>query len=217
MVEDQQAEGGDADPVQVQPPLVDTVQTQSLLTANGLASLVSATGESPVSFVIGFHHNRAAQVTGLEWIDGADDDSATTFESLLVETSTIGPIGPWTALGEFALERNGDRAAITFDEPAWARFVRVTGVAPAISGGDEATPAVEPPEFALPDRVIIRERPIDDDYRSILGEWGGEAPEAIYETLVPPASVTLDDDAGNDAGTAILLDPGWARTDAAAA
>lgn len=202
--------------VQVQPPLADATQTQSVLVADGIVQMVPTDGESPVSWVVGFHHNRAAQVTGIEWIDAPEDESTTRFDTILVEASTSSPIGLWTALGEFPLERDAEgRATVDFDEPAWARFIRITGIPPAVPGGDAATPAAEPPDLVLPDQVIVRERAVDDDYRSIVGEWGTDSPRAIHESLVAPDAVTLDDDAGDDEHTATLLAPGSPHTDSA--
>ncbi len=202
--------------VNVQPPLTDQTQTQLLLTNDGVRQTVEADPDIATSWTIGFHHNRTAQVTGLEWIDPPGSEPETRFETILIEISNGSPIGPWTALGEFPLERDGDRVAIGFDAPTWARFVRVTGVQPAGQAADTATPVADAPALELPDQIVVRELPIDGDDRSILGEWGTGSPNAIYETLVAPDAVTLDDDAGNDLETATLLPPGSTRTDSAA-
>lgn len=197
------------------PPLADPTQMQSLLLADAIAPAVPV-GDGPVSWTVGFHHDRAAHITGLEWIDGPDDGTALRFDTVLVEASTGSPIGPWTAVGEYALERDGDRATIALDGPTWVRFVRITGVVPPVAGDGAATPEGDPTTYLLPDQVSIYERPADDEYRSILGEWGTDTPDAIYETLVAPETIALDVDAGNSREAVTPLEPGEAHSDSAA-
>ncbi|MDQ3544863.1 MAG: VWA domain-containing protein, partial [Actinomycetota bacterium] len=52
-------------------------------------------------------------------------------------------------------------------------------------------------------------------YRSILGEWGHDRREAIYEHLAPAEPITLDPDAGNDADAATPLALASSVTDTA--
>jgi len=206
--------------VNVQPPLADQTQTQLLLTSDGARQTIQTSADSPTSWVIGFHHNRAAQVTGLEWIDPGGGEPETRFDSITIETSIGSPIGPWTSLGDFPLDRDGNgRASVEFEEPAWTRFIRITGVEPERATAETGTPTVDlldPPDRELPEQIIVHERPIDGEYRSILGEWGTDNPSAIYESLVEPAGVTLDDDAGNERESATSLPFGTIHTDSAA-
>jgi len=67
----------------------------------------------------------------------------------------------------------------------------------------------------MPGPIRIIERGQDDEYRSILGEWGHYRSEAIYERLVPPEAVTLDADAGDGAAGATVLPLGRRVTDSA--
>ncbi|MDQ3653830.1 MAG: VWA domain-containing protein, partial [Chloroflexota bacterium] len=203
--------------VNVQPPLADQTQTQLLLTSDGVRQTIQISADSPTSWVIGFHHNRAAQIAGLEWIDPAGSEPETRFATITIETSTGSPIGPWTALGDFPLERDGSgRASAEFDEPVWARFIRITGVEPASTTADTGTPVAEELVRELPEQITVHERPVDGDYRSILSEWGTDNPRAIYELLVEPTGVNLDDDAGNDRETSTLLPANTIHTDSAA-
>ena len=166
--------------------------------------------EGQVSWVIGFHQDRAAQLASLTWVDPPDTDPAAQFSSVTVEVSADGPTGPWLPAGTWTLDRAGGAPApFPFAEPTWARFVRVTVSAPS-SAPDPAAVAWE-----LPDAIRVFEQPADDTYRSILGEWGHYRREAIYEQLLPPTEVDLDPDAGNDADAATVLPLGDAVTDTA--
>ena len=51
----------------------------------------------------------------------------------------------------------------------------------------------------LPGTIRVIEQPTDDEYRSILGEWGQADPRAIFELLEPPTMPTTSD-GGDDAG-----------------
>ena len=166
---------------------------------------------SPVSLTIGFHHNRAAQVTAITWRDPPDSDPAGRFDTVTVEVSTESPIGPWTPLGEFRIDRDASGAAtLQLESPTWARFVRIGGVVP--ESGDDVSSV----NWELPDVVGVIEAPVAEDYRSILGEWGTYSAEATYERQVAPEPIELDGDAGNDAGSATLLQPGSGITNSAA-
>jgi hypothetical protein len=203
--------------VNVQPPLADEAQTQLLLVDDETRQTVETSADTRASWVIGFHHNRAAQVTSLEWIDPPGSEAETRFDSITIETSLGSPIGPWTSLGEYTLDRDANgRASIELDAPTWARFIRITGVGPRGDTGAPATPVIDQPVWELPGQVIVHERAIDEEYRSILGEWGTNSPSAIYETLVAPADISLDEDAGNDRESATELPAGEVHTDSAA-
>jgi Mg-chelatase subunit ChlD len=128
--------------------------------------------------VIGFADDRAAQVTGLRWDDPVGSDPAYRFETVGLFASIGSPLGPWTPLGTWELTRAADGSVAPFDlpEPVWARFIRLQAVGPAdISDYRE-----------LPGKVRVLERPTDDTYRSILGQWGQGSARGIHEVLVPP-------------------------------
>ena len=90
-------------------------------------------GGTPISWVTGFQDDRAAQVTGLQWVDPPGSDPAKRFPSVDVQVSVESPLGPWQDVGTWQLERaaDGSVAPFTFDPPTWARFIRLSGQVPA--------------------------------------------------------------------------------------
>ena len=147
-----------------------------------------AAGE-PLEYVIGFHHDRAAQIRRIDWIYGEVPESG-RFERVKVAVSTESPLGPWLPVGEIA---TGDPAAASFLElaaPVWARFVRLTSARPKDAGVQFEPRAIE-----------IWERPTDADYQSILAEWGNANRSAGYEReqgLPPRVTVTAADNTSRD-------------------
>jgi hypothetical protein len=150
-------------------------------------------------WVQAFHHNRAALIDGLEWIPHAGEEqgrSSQRLERVTVSVSIDGPLGPWTELGPWEPYA---QPQWTFAEPVWARFVRFE----SSDYGDSR------PTLPLPDRVAIYEHPEGERYRSVLGEWGHYARDAVYEWRFPPtfaASARGGDNASRE--TALLLAPG---------
>lgn len=156
-----------------------------------------------LEWVVGFWEDRAAHVTGFEWVDLSGSDPAARFDRVTVEASVDSPMGPWQSLGTWSLERAADGTVkpFTLPEPAWARFLR-------FSGGVSAT---EGAYRELPGTLRILERPTDGTYRSILGEWGHSSPAGIYELLVPPVRPTDpgdEPDAGDSPAEATPLAAG---------
>lgn len=153
-------------------------------------------------FVIGFADDRAAQVTGLRWADPAGSDPAARFTTVEVEAALDTPLGPWHSLGTWHLERATDGTVSPFElpEPAWARFIRLS------------TPG-SPDTFGYweqPASIGVLERPTDDVYRSIVGQWGQSSPRGIRELLEPRIAEAgvADVDVGDTAEAAAPLDEG---------
>ncbi len=136
-----------------------------------------------VRWVVGFQDDRAAQVTELEWVDPEASDPAMRFTDLAVEVSTDDALGPWVPVGEWQLERaaDGSVSPFVFAAPTWARFIRFTGQGPAEKG-----------YWEMPATLRVLERPVGDDYRSILGAWGRNDPVGVYEWLLPPDPSALE-------------------------
>ncbi len=139
--------------------------------------------------VIGFQDGRAAQVTELRWYDPEDSDEEQRLPSVAVEVSVDGPLGPWQRLGDWDLSRAADGRVTPFelDAPVWARYVHLW--APL----DEEARSVE-----APGRIEVLERPTDDDYRSVMGQWGDTSRQGPLEWLTTDEETTLV--AGPDAG-----------------
>lgn len=127
-------------------------------------------GQPLPEWVLGFHHNRAARVESLEWIDS---DREQNVNQLKLWVSTESPLGPWQELADWQLERDGGRALLQLAEPVWARFMRfqIQGESP------ESTTS-----FQLPLQLKVIEA---GDYPSILGEWGMDNRWSAYEHSNP--------------------------------
>jgi Mg-chelatase subunit ChlD len=124
--------------------------------------------------VIGFHHDRAAQITRLEWVDGKKLPRDQKIERVTVSVSNDSPIGPWQTIGDWTLSPKNLESVLDLKAPTWARFVKFS-----------VAPQNKPVTLALADAIRIWERPTQEGYRSILGEWGDASQAAIYEALHP--------------------------------
>jgi hypothetical protein len=117
-----------------------------------------------VTWVVAFRDGRAARVRSLGWEDPHATDPAMRLRAVDVAISEVGPDGPWESLGRWRLRRTRDGSVPPFaleDDP-WVRAIRFRGDIPT---GDRIS-------VELPTRLHAFERPPDDTYRSVLGEWG---------------------------------------------
>lgn len=141
----------------------------------------------PMEFVVGFHHDRAAQITRLEWKDSSESKEIARLGSVKLSVSLDSPVGPWLPIGDWTLPKDGGSNLFELDSPVWARFVRITA-----KGADEFK------WRAWPDTLQIWEQPTDGEYRSILTEWGHASQAAIYEALHPLGIEKPFEPAGHD-------------------
>jgi hypothetical protein len=155
-------------------PLISQRWDDALLLPDSADVGVRVNPGATLEWVIGFHHNRAAQIDGIEWVDVADPGSRTTLAEVEVAVSLDSPLGPWQPIADWQLD-GGTEKRLDFDAPVWARFVRFS-----TASVDERTTVM------APSVVRILERPADGTYRSILGEWGSDGHRAIFEELHPP-------------------------------
>ncbi len=154
---------------------------------DGTSSNVSVDGRrEAVTFVVGFHHGRAAQATRVEWT-AADEQRNTRAAAVTVSASLEGPLGPWTELGTWPVAPSGT-TTLDLDGPTWMRYLRFD------AHGHDTTERT----FYLPAHVRVFERPVDASYRSALGSWGYDAREASYEFHVGRAEVGVVDDPRDD-------------------
>lgn len=148
---------------------------------------LAADWDQPVEWVLGFYRNRAAQVTALTWRFSDERSSSNDVHGdIEVLAATAGPLGPWRSLGIWEIEPGPDGAVPPFRpaEPVWARYLRFV-----------ITPEAGTRRIDLADTIGVVERPVDDTYRSILGQWSSTTRDAIYEHLLPPQpAVTEADD-----------------------
>lgn len=164
-------------------------------------SLSVEAGAAPAEWVVGFHHDRAAQITALHWRNWAEGTPENRFHTVEIEVSTTSPVGPWLPLTTWTLDpTSAVTQTLTLDAPVWARFVRYTAQASA-----------DTTRYEYPDTLAIDERPLTDSYRSILAEWGGNQPVAIYEEMqaIHALGSQLDEvEPNNDKATAQPLASG---------
>ena len=176
-------------------PFVGSYGAAMLTPDDGRGSTVDLRDTGAFTFVVGFHENRAAQVTRIEWQEeaSAQGTPASMFPDVTVEVSLTGGAGPWAPVADWHLERDATGlATLDFSEPIWARYLRFT--AAATLGADGALGR----NYYPPDVLRVIERAPDTEYRSALGEWGANSPTAIFEYLNPPSVAQSADDGGND-------------------
>lgn len=130
----------------------------------------AADSDDTQDYVIGFHHNRTAQISRIEWVYADDVEASHRFDRVSIAASLESPVGPWQPLGEFALSDSEPLSTLELDAPAWARFIRLSA----------ARKPQAPPSWG-PDVIRIFERSTGDDYRSIVSEWGQASRRAYYE------------------------------------
>lgn len=154
-------------------------------------------------WVIGFHEDRAARITALEWETGDARDGQHAFPPLAVAVSRDGPLGPWEPVGRWAVDADAQGAQRwVLPAPIWARFLRFTAT----------VPAAEALRWTWPKALRVFEQPTDAEYRSVLAEWGQYSRAAIYEAGLPlPPPVTAAETTGNghDRASARPLPPDW--------
>ncbi len=165
-----------------QPP--NDALAMGMLSEDPTPWLVSVARNRPARFIVGFHDDRAAQVTELQWVDPPGSTPGTRPAHVALDVSVDSPTGPWRSTGTWSLDRaeDGSVAPFVLPVPTWARFIRLTPDAPTDADSS----------WEMPSTLRVMERPTDDQYRSVLGEWGMGSPLGIHELLVPP-TITVDD------------------------
>lgn len=156
-------------------PTISPRWDDAILQPESARNRVRVRAGKDLEWVVGFHHNRAARITGFEWLDSPGGNAAERIAAVEVSVSTDSPLGPWTPVASWTLA-GGSPKRLTLDAPVWARFVRY---ATASVGRDQ--------HLEAPGALRILEQPADAEYRSILGEWGATGDRAILEALQPIA------------------------------
>jgi Mg-chelatase subunit ChlD len=140
-----------------------------------------------VTWVLGFHHGRAAQLARLEWLPPTEGEASERFTEVTVSVGLDGPIGPWTPLGTWDVGGDAPRTW-TLDAPTWARYLRFDA-----RGHDPSQRRVY-----LPTQIGVIERTADATYRSALGAWGLGQRAATFEHAVGRPSTPVPDDLADD-------------------
>jgi len=153
-------------------PQVSVHWDQSLLRQEKAEGSVRLNVGQQLEFVVGFHHNRAAQISRLEWEKSSAPEHYSRFDQVQVAVSLESPHGPWKPLGTWDLTGSDVTAVMMLDQVEWARFVKFT------------TPSSDSRQtWVTPEQIKIWERPTESEYRSILTEWGYGSKAAILESL----------------------------------
>ena len=141
-------------------------------------------GETAIEFVIGFHNDRAARLSRLEWVP-PHTLGGPPLESVEVALSSESPVGPWLELGSWQV---GEQTTFELEGEPWARYVRLSARGlPERSG------------FTMPAAVRVIETPARNGYRTVVGEWGQGEKAAVYEALAGAAPrVALSENDDND-------------------
>jgi Mg-chelatase subunit ChlD len=138
---------------------------------------------NPNEWVVGFHHNRAAQVREIRWLRQVGSRVPNEFSQVDIAVSVASPLGPWQSVGPVKVDKAKEISSISFDKPVWARFVRFSSTDPDKAG-----------RWQLPGTLQILERPAGDGYRSMLGEWGHYEKNSVFEYLADERSATNSKD-----------------------
>jgi len=132
-------------------------------------------------WVVGFRHNRAAQISRLEWVQPAAERNTRTLSKVEVAVSTESPTGPWTPVGSWKINPKVlSSTTLDLTQPVWARFVRFSTTEPKKAGE----------YWRLAESIRIYERTADATYRSVVGEWGHYARPGIYERMTAAPAAT---------------------------
>ena len=171
----------------------------SVLTEKAEGRVVRVKKGEGLEWVVGFHHDRAAQIARLEWREPAKATPGERISAVSLSASLDSPAGPWKPIGQWTLPAGGGSAQFSFERPVWARFVKFSSAAADRAGSR-----------AAPETLHIWERPTGADYRSILGEWGYQG-QAIFEAQTDSEPEKTSRQAGNDSkAKAATLTPGQA-------
>lgn len=158
---------------------------------NGAVSsqMINLDHNGPNEWVVGFRHNRAAQISRLDWVQPAAERYSRLLSKVDVAVSTESPTGPWTPVGSWNMNvASGSTSTLDLTDPVWARFVRFST--------SEPRKATE--YWRLAESIRIYERAEDAKYRSVIAEWGHYARPAIYEHMVvAPSALATKETTGN--------------------
>ncbi len=153
---------------------------------------VPITGHT-VEVVFAMHQHRAARIEGMTWREDLEW-AGLPAESVRVSTGTRSPVGPWTEQAAWALERDDDGVAeLAFDEPVWARYLRLEIELP------EQGRTREERGWRLPLAIEAFEADRLDSRASILGYWGHYRGTGPFERQfdAPEPIVAIDDEASS--------------------
>jgi hypothetical protein len=169
-----------------------------ILTEKADSKSISLNAGQQVDWVIAFQHERAARITRMEWADTDGVKPEQKIKKVKVFTSMNSPVGPWELLTDWDV---GASQILELDpgKDNWARYVRFSAGGPEKRG-----------YLAFPETLRVFEQVADEQYRSILGEWGIASRDAINEQLagINVTTAAKKQSANNSKETALSVKPG---------
>jgi hypothetical protein len=158
-------------------PHIDAHWGNSILAEEGRDPSVRIKVGQSLSWVIGFHHDRAALLDRLEWVHKPPGHKSVRFKTVQVAASMDSPLGPWTPIGTWKLSADGTVDVFKPEQAFWGRYLKFT-----------TNPVEERLSHALPTPLRAWEVPTSAEYRSVLTEWGDLSRQAFWESRrpVPP-------------------------------
>ncbi len=128
----------------------------------------------PNEWVVGFHHERMARLSRLEWERAKQPSrSGSALKRVRLAISQAGPTGPWEPVGEWRINQKDAVSIFAMKTPVWARYVRFVA-------------EVDKSQYVeLPRQIRIIEQETSADYRSIVGEWGHYSSSGPFEWQAP--------------------------------
>ncbi len=146
--------------------------------------------EEPSQLVLGFLDQRAAQLARVSWQDNPDW-SGQPVEKVRLYTSLATPLGPWQHQADWTLERSQEHLAEWhFDEPVWARYLRLEIIEPS---GDQTDNSASR-RWRAPQTLGAFEAEGLGSGESILGYWGLESQQGPYESQHPAPSAVVEEE-----------------------
>jgi von Willebrand factor type A domain len=167
-------------------PDLGTRSLNTMLTGGDKSMSVRPGPGQNFEWVVGFQHDRAAELSRLEWVHSPNDPHE-HITHVTLSASLDSPIGPWVTLGEWPLDDASPTHVFRFEHPVWARFLKFS------------SPPVETRRWLqAPATLRVWERPTDDKYRSVMTEWGYASQAAYYEASHALETERPFEPAGND-------------------
>ncbi|MFK7976958.1 MAG: VWA domain-containing protein [Halioglobus sp.] len=148
--------------------------------------------KNQAEWVVGFHHNRAAQIAQLDYTPGSARGKAPEFSAVTVSVSSQSPLGPWREIASWGLQELSAAAPLTIAMPdtPWVRFVRFVATGKAKTA------------HRCPHDIAVREVSTSNSYQSILGEWSEYGAAGPLELVSPAAQAVYSVKGGSSTESA---------------
>ena len=179
-------------------PRISRQRDSLILTENVSSKPVSVKAGQKINWVVAFQDERAAKISRLEWVSSDSDLPEQKLQSVKVFSSMSGPVGPWEFLSDW---NPNESEALSFEprKEVWARYLKFSVDGPPDRG-----------LIVFPQTLRVIEQVADEQYRSIVGEWGIASRDAIYEQIqgLDQSTATESASANNTKETAQAIQAG---------